>query len=543
MIEFQNLLHDNPLVRVVLNGGHTQLDDATVPFTLRFDNTISQQEPTHVMVISIPHSLYANKIADEEDTGGTAEGVVDPLEKLRYIKSKLMVSGERKIYELSAVNYIQFNKPGKYNLIFILFDYMTKKRMKYFLQKTDHINYECQIDPNFIENKGYQSSVVGGHCEALVEVPEEFFAQIPKTGVKKAWWGWINRWHLTDPVDECQFRQRTILAMTIQPIVYLLGLLLRMILVISLSTIFTVLVISTFLCGLQLTDVWSSIGGMWSGYVLFYRTYSLKQILSDSTTANEVTYKNYIIGKGVVRVFISPIGFCIQLGIWSLYILCLVSYFKNAYSPAGVSIAVFILSGITTVIGIWHLFLVLYTSPFPKIKDWILSHFYHDSDKKKMLSKKVWLLVIRFVVLSAALCLATQIHWVSMLRGITTFTASISGIILRVVSVLLLIFLYLKRKKIKMWFNNTAYTKKLRQNKLERIEFERQKRVHAILSNTASLPQTRSQWLIKNMNINDVPQSVDTARLVAPTKLQLGKLFVKVIFFNAKTKVCRPYAR
>ena len=77
MIEFQNLLHDNPLVRVVLNGGHTQLDDATVPFTLRFDNTISQQEPTHVMVISIPHRIEIDLKEDYEGSICPGRGVFE----------------------------------------------------------------------------------------------------------------------------------------------------------------------------------------------------------------------------------------------------------------------------------------------------------------------------------------------------------------------------------------------------------------------------------------------------------------------------------
>jgi hypothetical protein len=57
-------------------------------------------------------------------------------------------------------------------------------------------------------------------------------------------------------------------------------------------------------------------------------------------------------------------------------------------------------------------------------------------------------------------------------------------------------------------------------------------------------PDPYTNWLMKEMSLKSVPAKVDTSHLPKPLTItgQASKV-VRVTFWGAKTRVCKPYAR
>ncbi len=372
MIEFRNLLKENPLVRVVLNGGHQELDDATVPFALRFDPSIADKRPTHVLVISIPFSVYSTFKEDYN---------------IHDLKYYLTQKGERRIYELSTIDYIQFNKPGKHNLIFVLFNDMSKEKRKEILQKGSlRIYYENEIAFEDVE-RGYLG-IQNGYCEALVDIPEQFFAMVPKTGTRKLWWKWVNRWFLLDPVDECEFRKRALVAITIQPIIWILAFFLRFVVTTAVSIFILIVTIVALFCGGQPQTTWQTIGNAYWKFTLLYPSKKFRTTFEDwfdEDYWNE--YKWYSIGKYEFRTIISPAGLSLQIFLWGLYIACIYDYFTPLHeykTPLEHGFAILVLSTIAALVAVWHFQFIFFFMPFEKVRDWYFNHFYNSMDELKV---------------------------------------------------------------------------------------------------------------------------------------------------------------
>lgn len=517
-MEFTKILPEQSSVKVVLNGGHQELDDATIPFTMGFDESIAKREPTHVLVI------------DFSDWYATENNIYS-----------LSASGERRIYELNAINYIQFHRPGCHRLVFILFHNMTRGQKKTILQKGSlRSYYENKI---YLDNAARTQLNTVGYCEDLVEIPQHFFAVAPKTGLKKHWHTWVNRWFLTRPVDECEFRKRAILASTVQPIVWMLSFLLRLIPALVLMIGCSVLVTLALLCGQQAElIVWKNIGSIgWDFLFLYPRqgwadTFDLINQYSDETDYMKI--KHYKIGKLEFKVPISLGGLAIQLIGWGYFVTYIISYFQNWHNLSGEAeplVRSLIVGSLVTV----DLALILDTMPYEKVQKWAKEKF------REKYPKTVYGYLWKVWFISLLAFLITQPQWGVILNVITQITLSW---VIVIILIGLAATLFFSGKKIFKFISKNL--SKLHRQFDETIPGKALKK--AILANRERcrnigtvpkpvLKQTYADWLGENMNINYLPTKVDVTKVIAPTKAKEKVLRFRVSFWRLKSKVCRPY--
>ncbi len=515
MSEFKKILPEQSLVKVVLNGGHQELDEATIPFTIGFDRSIAEEEPTHVLVIDFPADSAT------EDS------------KWRYLND----TGERRIYELSTVNFIQFHKSGRHHLIFILFRDITREQKKNILQKKSlRAYYENSIYLADIHKKGYVADNMVGYCEELVEIPQKFFAVPPKSGFKKGWHSWVNRWFLTIPIDECDFRRRVPSAITIQPIAWFLGFILRLFTALVLIPVLSVIVMIIFLSGLQAeTAVWKNIGNIGWNFLFLYPKRGWESIFDFKDKYFDVDcdyydIKKYKLGNWEVKVPISPLGLVTQILAWGSFLYCFIIYFNNWHKPE-VNIEIFVFSITTAALGVWHLYLVVRTMPYEKVENWVKKKSPGSDGEKNW---KVWLMVWAVVGLSLLAFLITQIPWVSVVFSIVKFM----GIVIAILVILLfskkIYRLFVKKShQFNVWFDKTTIGKELIKRNEEK----------AAMMMDQTVKKSYVQFLTENMSIHNLPAKVNVNNIVAPTKAKENILRFKVGFWRMKSKVCRPYAK
>lgn len=523
MSEFMKLLPEQSLVRVVLNGGHQELDDATIPFTVGFEKSIAQKEPTHLLVIDFPVS----------------SGILEDPYKLAYV-------GERSIYELDKINYIQFHRPGQHHLVFILFSNLSWEQKIHILQKAFlRGNYEHGIGLSGLALERTENAV--GFCEEVVEIPNEFFAMAPSAGIKKYWHSWVNRWFLTKPVDECEFRKRAILALTIQPILWMIGFIFRLAFSALLLIAIPCTLIFLLLCGAQAKlEVWKRVILIGWDFLFLYPKKGWKQFnLDDYLSADlYLSAKCYQVGKFQFKVPISLGGLVVQITAWAYFIICLMSYFLDWHNQIGTSVVgLLFLSLMAVLVGGWHLVFVIGTMPYENVKKW----FEEKTTDSRLHLTRVFVLLGKIYSLSVLSAIITQINWFSVTTTTTKAVASESSTVVPVLAgVLLLIF----RKRIfgltkKQWNNFATSLKetdfwkrcKLYWNELFKPTVKaKSKTTQPIIKKTSY-----AGWLEENMNLEQLPQKVSMVKIVAPTKTKTAFLRFKVSFWRAKAKVCRPY--
>lgn len=126
-----------------------------------------------------------------------------------------------------TIQYVEFHQPGK-NKIFatIVWDnkgstyelwkhYLTKTRGDY--DSTLIYEEEGKLRDDLGEEKGVGYSL--GRDEIEVFIGAEFFAKEPPDREKR----WVNRWFKTKAADQCEFRQRRLIAYSIQPLLVFSG--------------------------------------------------------------------------------------------------------------------------------------------------------------------------------------------------------------------------------------------------------------------------------------------------------------------------------
>jgi len=94
-----------------------------------------------------------------------------------------------------------------------------KQRVQKYLSKEYRYQYDMSLSWEQAEHNDLQSRdwyLVASTVEEF-EVPEELFARKPETKTSKLVWKWANLWFDSDPIDECDYRRRKILAFTLQP--------------------------------------------------------------------------------------------------------------------------------------------------------------------------------------------------------------------------------------------------------------------------------------------------------------------------------------
>jgi hypothetical protein len=554
MIDFQLLLKPQSLMKVVLNGGKQMLDDATIPFTIGLNDALASKQPTHVLVVDIPHSQYKGfSLSTEQDDESP----------LMLDNEKWRRLGERRLYELNKIDFIQFHSPGKHNLIFILLKDPSKDMKKRIFQKASLRNsYDNGIYLSQIQNGGIEKQVA--YCEELVEIPDAFFSLIPQSGFKRGWWEWVNRWFLTDPVDQCEFRKRAILALTIQPICWFFGFLPRLILSVALGILLLALTLFIFLCGGQSKSIPQNVLRLNWDFLFLYRKLEWRDIFSTEffgVVFDEDEYYDYkilAIGKRRIKIPISLLGLAIGLTLWGLFLTSfpLILHSQNF----GEALKVCILGSIIGFAAWMHLGLVASTMRYDKIESWVYDHYHGSARGAKKLARQA----LVFVAVVMLFFFTTQL--VSHLGVIADTSVKTGNFLLSkiiyIAALCLLIMAIMRGKrflkytfqhfgKMLRWFGKTNFwlgiMKKLKQfdywlgSLLSEIKKENVTASSA--KQSRSYRMTKADWLRMNMNINQMPVKVNINETVAPTKIGQAILKFKVTFWATKAKVCKPYPK
>lgn len=529
-MNFRKLLPEDPSVRAVLNGGHTDLDDATVPFTLVFDKSVAQMKPTHVLVITLPYSSYETVPDNTEETEIP----------LNYYVAN---GGERQIFELSKVDFLQFHRPGKQNVIFILISNLDKESSKEILKKRDLGQYyENSIRLSSIPCNFISGINIAGYYEEIVDVPKEFFSIIPETGFAKVWWNWVNRWHKSNPVDQCQYRERLAISVTIKPAAWLIGFILRLFIITIADIACAIVVIITYLSGIQVTlrSIKEFIIEYNWNFLFKYPYTNYSQIFSwnywPDNGGNET--KEYYFGGQKIKIPISPLGLILQIGLWAAFINCVYSFFFDPSWEA--AIGYFIGSVAMLSFALVHLFgFVIQSMPYEKIKPWIQAKY----KKPKYVQGPspifndtivVWIGVLMFIFIFGFIF---RVPWVKV-ANVSIDTTSKHSYGVSVTIAIILLFIYRKRlwllakmglKKVVSWIDSKFDTVITKTTATKSIDQK---------------PLTLVEWYGENMNIQNIPAKVDFEKvMVAPTKKKEVALKFKVSFWRLKTKVCKPFAK
>ncbi len=596
MIDFQKILPDQSALKVVLNGGRSVLENATVPFKIGFDPSVADRKPTHVLVITLPYVYYENNASGSLHT--------DP---------RLNLVGERQIFDLTTLDFIQFHKPGKQNIIFVLLKDPSKYTKDTILQKASLGSfYKYNLNFDDISKDSVSGLNILGYCEELVDVPKEFFAIRPKSGLKKHWHSWVNRWYRYPTVDQCLFRKRVPLALTVQLAVWLTGFLIRLVVVCVMNVFYLSAQLVMFVFGQQML-----IQGI--GKALLYLNY---EFLFLYRISNENDYKEKLkmmfdgdymlkykvcgIGKYRIGIPISIWGIATQSLFW--FMLCFIYYY--VYKGELLTFGGFVSGVLLSILVPITTYFVITSMPYNKMTLWKSKDINGNKEESNLWHLALgggFVFVIYFVYMA--------VPWIAMFKGIGLFLFTYWKPVLCVVTIILfklfakkLLKDYYKRVLTSLWvttgivlllllfsvyFQRNEKTINVNYNTtvvnywyvvlvglvvVLTILFKNQvfsvllfierylKKFFSFLGKIISLigskikfkvnikspvlqpvsatnkKLSRVDWFKQNMNLNSVPEKVDFKKpIIAPTKKETIVLNFKVAFWRTKSKVCRPY--
>ncbi len=498
----KNILKKQTSVKVILNGGKFELDDATIPFQIGFDESIAEKNPAYVLVVDVTRNLFN--------------------EKGKMICDYDYVS-ERKLFKLEPVQYLQLTKPGVHHLIFIIFRELNDDSKKFLLEKTSRKNYENCLYFNSIETLDIHREI--SYCEAIISVPEEFFAIKPKTGIKKIIWKWVNLWHSFDPIDQCEYRKRTIFAFTTQPIFWLIGFLVRLLLVTLWTTFFIVFKTFALIFGYQPVKFIPYKKKVWYEFLLCYPREKFDvlhpaewvyQSFSGDLEEEYYPYKTLGINKKRIHIPITFVGFICYAIMLSAYVFLVLSYIFGDVSVVENSKTL-----LATIITSSCIAILAVSQTLPTLKEneiWREKWNYSDGEKLKA-KVFVWIFSI-LTGISLLVFMITQIPWTIV------FSFGIKAVIFLAILVLISIcFIFLLKFLMKK-------VKKVRKN-------TEQKRVHQKDKNLL-LEEKHKEWLLGSFNINNLPKKVDL-ELMPESSSPVHKFVIG--FWQAKAKVCKPYSK
>ncbi|MFA5870715.1 MAG: hypothetical protein WC842_02415 [Candidatus Paceibacterota bacterium] len=186
-------LVSNKNIRLVVNGGSTVLESATVPVEWHLSDELIAKKPKCLVICDLEMSLDLLKENRETVIGN------------RYFC---------KVTDL--VKYLQLFRSGKHSLVVLVFyGDDAEIEAKFYLEKDSKSRYDKSVWFSDLvdQDKGYAEVTF-----FEFEIPEELFAQKPESKFGKFVWNWVNGWFSSKPIDECEYRKRKILAFTLKPI-------------------------------------------------------------------------------------------------------------------------------------------------------------------------------------------------------------------------------------------------------------------------------------------------------------------------------------
>ncbi len=231
----------NTAIRLVVNGGSTTLDTATVPVEWHFsDKFIEESNPKYVVICDMEMSY--EKFQEYENTHW----------------------GQRYLCRVAELaKYVQLRKAGGHTFVIVVFyGSDAENNARKFVKKNDTDYYDLSLWCSDVKAGALTHLSVDSKITSFeFDVPSELFAKRPEIGLRKLIWDWTNRWFKRNPVDQCAYRKRKIFAFTLQPILFLIGRLILGIFMTLYSTIWGGIV---FFFGFRTINLLQNIGYGWS---------------------------------------------------------------------------------------------------------------------------------------------------------------------------------------------------------------------------------------------------------------------------------------
>lgn len=194
-----------PMIKLVLNGGETELNSATFPVEWFFSPELIEKNPQFLVLCDHEGSLEEFK-----DKASWNQGY-------RYL-----------VRAKKLVKFLQVFRPGRHHLVCIVFcgDEKNAAEMAadYYRGRANY--YKHPIIFNDVEKESWWPNVL--YSVAEFDVPEELFAVPPKKGLRKFIWDMTNKLFDDSPADQCRYRKRMLflpLIMTAVLAVYLVSVL------------------------------------------------------------------------------------------------------------------------------------------------------------------------------------------------------------------------------------------------------------------------------------------------------------------------------
>ncbi|QQG52639.1 MAG: hypothetical protein HY931_00175 [Candidatus Falkowbacteria bacterium] len=524
--EIRPILNPQDSVKVVLNGGVYQLDDATIPFRMGFSQKIAEKKPTHVMVIDITDdAFYPNGNRKNSDS-----------------------VSERSLFTLEPINYLQLKKSGEHHLIFLLFNEFPKYQYEQLLSK--RIGYDHAIGFSQMENNKVLFYQVG-YCEVIINVPKELFAKKPETKWSKAVWNWVNSWHKLTPVDECEYRKRKIFAFTGKPIIWFLGFLARLVIVSIVTLLQFIVRVICLIFGYQPVKFFPHFKEAWIDFLCRYSQSSLKMDrifdVADYWFGTTVSLKNFEVANEDEEDFheykehhffgwkfhlpITIFGFVFYVGGISMYLVLLASMFSfdgvSFIGSIGALVFTLFISVLASSLLAFNTLPTLYGNQNWKRK-WDRFELDYNNRRPKIFRNSIiasgGLAVLVFLISALARFMMSRPAQEAPSEPSSTdlrFVLIIAGFIL-----LYFLFLFIARL-VSPFFKKVGKKAKTK--------------VTAIVSESKKTKEIkRVEWLKKSFNLETMPEKVDVAKAPEPSVF-VHRFTIK--FWQAKAKVCRPYAK
>lgn len=171
----KKILKKDDNFKIVLNGGSTQMLDATIPVKWFFSEDFIKQEPKYILLVDLNEYQL--------DSG---------------------YHGKRYVYSVEeVVAFIQARRSGKHTMLALAFN--DKKEALSFLE-SEKGSYKLAIPPCRIKDgEKWGGSLASTYVE--FEVPKDLFAQKPKSKLGKIWWKYLFWPNSPKAIDECQVRK------------------------------------------------------------------------------------------------------------------------------------------------------------------------------------------------------------------------------------------------------------------------------------------------------------------------------------------------
>lgn len=521
----KRILKTQSNVKVVLNGGKMELDDATIPFQIAFNEKIAKKKPTHILVMDVTESCFDSEM-NRSDTDDKSE---------------------RTLFKLEPIHYLQLKKPGIHNLIFILFFGLDKDDCRRLLKK-GRINYEHDIYFDSIEdNDAFFGQV--GYVEAIVDVPKELFAEKPEQGIKKLIWQWTNSWYDYSPVDECEYRKRKIWAFTLKPILWLLGLIPRIIIAPLLTMIWFLFRMIGFFFGYQPVSFFANKKELWLDFLFLYpHNHDYEFILLSKNWWGKIIreekekiraidfypYKTIAIGKKRFYLPIAIWELVFYFYFFWLYFFCLSHYFSDNALSFWDSIGYL---GACVVISFFlSFFLVDTIASLKKDKNWKMKWKYEEKDEKTERAKKAKKLsqnvqFCTFVVMSGIALVSFIIAQINSSQIFSyVHLVSFEIILWGLLAVIVITMIFFFKRKIKLVLSKLGGNIKISHRNIKTI---RERKVE-------EKKNEYQTWLANSFNIASLPKKVDINKM-PETSTVVHKFRVR--FWWVKAKVCRPFPK